>query len=874
MSELHGIKRSNHRESESSFERLREEGVRLAQAASGDRWTDYNLHDPGVTLLEQLCYGLTDIAYRIDFPVADHLSGPGDVIAFEQLALHPPDVIFPCRPTTALDYRRVLLDQVEGLDDAQLILLDHTDSEAHTGSETHAGSESAPAPAGVYRLMLRLAPSVAIGVDSRVADARAAYCAHRNLCEDIDPNITTVREVNCELHGEVELSGPRDGVEVLAHIYDRCARVIAQTPIYRSAGELIRGGQTVEETFTGPRTPNGIIDDPWSAEAPHRLFVSTLTAAIGSIEGVGSVRRLALKREDTPYETDSLPLHGMDWALRLHVPRNASEARAGAIQLTRRGKPVFVAAHEVYDKYEKLQARARAQGTRVGRGTSEDAPGVGVPETDLGYELPKGTYRDLQRYRSVQEHFPPIYHLGRHTLPEDAPLGERAQVKQLKAYLLLFEQMIANAAARVQHLRELLTVDAAARSLWWQGLGDDSVPGVEALYRGQQSPEEVATTAFAPFDRHIERKSRALDHLLALHGETYAQNSLRQFYSHASPDEIDVLLLQNKVAYLRDIVELNRDRAGAFNYGRTAWNADGNCSGLQKRVCVLLGFPPARIRPLTEALRRQKRRLTPRRPEREPRGAHESVTPDHIRRSVPAGYRTRVHSHADIERHLGRVHWLRGPDIPAAFFRAGAHADRYHVLSLGGRHRLLLGPDEDDHWWSLGDEFATDDEALRAADSVRYFLRRLNELSEGLHVVEHVLLRPFGTGVGHARLGMPSDFYAFRLTVVLPAWTVRTHQQSFRAFAEETIAINCPAHIVPRVLWLDYPEMAAFEYLYEAWLEAKRNWFNEPDVIVQSYGAASERLDYASCRLIEVLQPRSPGPDEDYFPDPNPAGAR
>ena len=848
MSELHGIKRSNHRESESSFERLREEGVRLAQAASGDQWTDYNLHDPGVTVLEQLCYGLTDIAYRIDFSVADHLSGPGDVIPFAQLALHPPEVIFPCGATTALDYRRVLLDEVEGLEDAQLVIAEET------------GSGIAAVPAGVYRLMLRLAPPVASGVDSRTVDARAAYCAHRNLCEDIDPHITTVREVSCELRGDIELRGARDAVDVLADIYDRCARVIAQTPVYRSAGELVREGQTVEEAFTGPRTPNGIIDD---AEGSPRLFVSALALVIESVEGVGSVHRLALKSEEAPHDTDSLPLRGVDWALRLHVPRNAGEARAGAIQLSRRGKPLVIGAQEVYDKYEKLQARARAQRTRVDRrsDTAGEAD-VGASEADLGYELPRGTYRDLQRYRSVQEHFPPIYHLGRHTLPEHAPLGERAQVKQLKAYLLLFEQMIANAAARVQHLRELFTVDAAARNLWWQGLGDDSVPGVEALYRGQQPPEAVAAAAFGPFDRYIESKNRALDHLLGLHGETYAQNSLRQFYGHASPDEMDVLLLQNKVAYLRDVVELNRDRAGAFNYAQPAWNAEGNCSGLQKKVCLLLGFPPGRIRPLTEALRRQRRRISAQRP----RVAPESVTPDHVRRSVPAGSRTRVHSHAEMERHLGRVHWLRGAEIPAAFFRVGAHADRYHVQPLEASSRLLLGPDEDDHWWGVGDAFATDDEALRVADSVRYFLRRLNELSEGLHIVEHVLLRPIGTGVGHARLGVPADFYAFRLTAVLPGWTVRTHQPSFRAFAEETIAINCPAHIVPRVVWLDFVDMAAFEYLYEAWLEAKRAWFGESDVTVESYGAASERLDYASCRLIEVLLAQETGSGEDFVP--------
>lgn len=33
------------------FKGLREEGIRVAQTLSGGVWTDYNLHDPGVTLL-------------------------------------------------------------------------------------------------------------------------------------------------------------------------------------------------------------------------------------------------------------------------------------------------------------------------------------------------------------------------------------------------------------------------------------------------------------------------------------------------------------------------------------------------------------------------------------------------------------------------------------------------------------------------------------------------------------------------------------------------------------------------------------------------------------------------------------------------------
>lgn len=48
------------------FKQLREEGLKLIQTLSGGIWTDYNLHDPGVTTLEILCYALTDLGYRTE----------------------------------------------------------------------------------------------------------------------------------------------------------------------------------------------------------------------------------------------------------------------------------------------------------------------------------------------------------------------------------------------------------------------------------------------------------------------------------------------------------------------------------------------------------------------------------------------------------------------------------------------------------------------------------------------------------------------------------------------------------------------------------------------------------------------------------------
>ncbi len=48
------------------FNKLREEGIRLIQELSGEIWTDFNLHDPGITTLEVLCYALTELGYRTE----------------------------------------------------------------------------------------------------------------------------------------------------------------------------------------------------------------------------------------------------------------------------------------------------------------------------------------------------------------------------------------------------------------------------------------------------------------------------------------------------------------------------------------------------------------------------------------------------------------------------------------------------------------------------------------------------------------------------------------------------------------------------------------------------------------------------------------
>src|SRR5438552_7772168 len=97
------------------FETMRIEALRFIQQLSGEVWTDYNEHDPGVTILEQLCYALTELSYRAGFPVTDLLAGPDGRIDTRRHALHMPRRILPGDPVTANDFRKLLVDRVPGL---------------------------------------------------------------------------------------------------------------------------------------------------------------------------------------------------------------------------------------------------------------------------------------------------------------------------------------------------------------------------------------------------------------------------------------------------------------------------------------------------------------------------------------------------------------------------------------------------------------------------------------------------------------------------------------------------------------------------------------------------------------------------------------
>src|SRR5215472_1699832 len=96
------------------FYRLRREGIGFIAQTGSAQWTDYNVHDPGITILEALCYAITDLGYRIGWNISDILSpqtAPSDPLQpYPDQAFFTARRILTVNPTTSDDFRRLLID--------------------------------------------------------------------------------------------------------------------------------------------------------------------------------------------------------------------------------------------------------------------------------------------------------------------------------------------------------------------------------------------------------------------------------------------------------------------------------------------------------------------------------------------------------------------------------------------------------------------------------------------------------------------------------------------------------------------------------------------------------------------------------------------
>jgi len=272
------ILRKDNDKSDQGFANLRRLGIAYAQSYSGEHWTDFNDHDPGVTILEQAVFGPNELNYLVDRTVPELLSNDRGDIPWQSLGLVMPEEIYPCRATTLADLRLVLLDQ---LIEVSEVWLDYDRSNQNTlgliNILVHPRSKpsSTRAEQHTHEQLLR-------------TQIMAIFSANRNMAEDIG-SIEFATEANIQLHASLELDDNYLPADVLAKVFVACRSTISTPTVPMAFDEVSDSGMTLESALTGPATHSGVyltgdsmtLSDSDVTHVPVSVFYAALKALRG-----------------------------------------------------------------------------------------------------------------------------------------------------------------------------------------------------------------------------------------------------------------------------------------------------------------------------------------------------------------------------------------------------------------------------------------------------------------------------------------------------------------------------------------------------------------------------------------------------------------
>lgn len=425
------------------------------------------------------------------------------------------------------------------------------------------------------------------------ADVAGVLAAHRNLDED-HCHIGVVEITDLAVCADIEVEPTVDVDLVQASIWFELERYLDPPVAFWSADELRARGVPVEDIFAGPELRHGFLteDGLRATELRTEVRTSDLIRVLSGIAGVISVQNLRLtaySAAGTPLPSQAeRPADDAGWLLVLppeHRPR--LHRRLSRFLFRSDGLPFRPRLDEAEDTLVELRGRSARPKLR---------------EQDLDLPLPRGRRRDLGAYHPVQNSLPVTYGIGPAGLSSAVSGRRRAQASQLKAYLLVFEQLLRNSYAQLEHVADLFSLDPAVDHSYFSATLDpaalDPASGTEALraatitdYAALVDPRltaDVLARLVEPEAEFRDRRNRFLDHLLARFGETFAAYPMLL----TDPDgrsKAAFDLIRDKLAFLRALPHLGHDRGRGFDRTRPADAA--NTSGLQRRVEFLLGLP-------------------------------------------------------------------------------------------------------------------------------------------------------------------------------------------------------------------------------------------------------------------------------------------
>jgi hypothetical protein len=874
------IRKKPEQPDETDFQQLQRSALETIQRLSGNLWTDFNEHDPGVTIMDALNYAITELNYQCSFPLEDYLNGSENGYKPDEFGLFRPDQVYPSSPVTEQDYCKLIFDSVEEIAGLWMV-------------------KAEGVLPGIFDIILDLIPTATDSDREEIYQkVFRIYHQNRNLCENLGKIHFREKEM-LEMAGEIELDEDADVSEVLARAYFICAKYFNPGMKYHDLRELLSSNPNWPNLFDGPLLRSGIIDNDSVMPAKMTFFISDVHYQIRKIKGVRTVKNIFLTKDEVCY-SDEIQCSDIFHSYTIRFPSTKQDVQ---LLLLKGNKEALYNFDEMVRWYKKLIVAEYGH-------QNQYAGLIG------GFSFTKGNYNNFSGYSSVQNDFPDFYGINDKGVPNYFDEKRKAQAKQLKGYLLAFDMAMAGSLHELNTLNQLLNIGSSLPKAIFPNLENTVSHWDELIDRDKYFIEPEDSVLY---------KLKARNALFDLLDSIYGEKSLLPF-----SDEFDVYhsditnpleKINRRANFISNETNLIPERSRAVDL--TVESSD-NVAGLKKWISLIMGFPGSYELPVTNIFSKFSLRLLSDKEFYDDLKGLLNI--DFVINNLDENFRNEVvfdipelqvpDPVENYKKFREKVYLLHHNLIFESFLRNGIHIESYKIVQPEKELYLLAYHSEDQaEWVGLG-RFDSREEAVEVANELKEFLIYLNRQSENFYLIEHLLmsgkkeeegyiihvsnnnqllfdlLKPvireeifrirnefenvltnterfqirlaengrfviyFETSEDNAlycqqtfeteaealafidfelknqkfaidifyqftdNLLLPSDFMDFGLTVVFPNWSARFHNEKFRKWFEEQIEERCPAHIKLNFLWLAAPAIRQFEKIYFAWRSA------------------------------------------------------
>lgn len=680
---------------------------------------------------------------------------------------------------------------------------------------------------GLYDICIELSDDIDPSDEVIVNRVKKAVLKRLHQFRNLGEDFLTIEEVKAQKMGfcaEIEISEDADKEEVLSEVIFQIQAFLTPQIPFRTFAELRARSMSCDDIYNGPLLDHGFILEEDLDKAPLRTVVnrSDVVQVIMDVPNVEAVRFLKIYR----LENEKINKNDLDrWCISMPT-KHKPVLDLDAVEVKFKIGSIFTIA-DVDKVQEKLSLKNQLNANN-GFALTTVAPSTGL-----------GRYRNLDTYYSIQNEFPMTYHIGREGLPSTASELRKAQAKQLKGFLLFFDQLLANYLAQLAEFRSLFSVHQKVDtpSYFFKVLTEEQIPGVSDLLPENGCAELLSEIVENVATRRT-RKNIILDHLLARFGEKFVDFALWQYTTTTASSEVPRIvesfdgLLQAKAGFLRVLPQVGGERGKGYNYrlidcGKPdVWDST-NVSGLKKRVSSLLGFSDFKRRTLT-CPPEFDTAIVP----VEENGAVQcygfKLIDNRTKRTLLTG--VKEYKLSRNARKAAKILYELALEEENFFFIYNQRAFRDPgQIDIGNNEEVIVLAIKNSNGNIVAQSSILNlPDAVALRDTIAGLAYPADCGNEGFHLIEHILLRPLQKNVFELlqpfRLSdrcIVNNPYSFWITIIIPSWQDRFQDRNARDLFEQVVRREAPAHLGIRFLALNNEEMKDFEVIYRRWLTEK-----------------------------------------------------